>query len=318
MTSASRLSALLTPLALLIGCRPESQPMVLGLQADRFAGSEWSEPVNLGPLINSSALDGNAGLSPDGLTLYFVSARTGGLGDNDIWMSHRQCVPCDWETPVNLGAPINSAAIEGAPTVSDNGQMLFFFSTRPGGFGSADIYVSHRISTGADGDVWGDPVNLGPDVNSAGAENGSYYVREGGEPNAVLYFNRTPTGTNLEIYRVSLSNDGEPLGPAVIVPELNSPAGDQKVAVRTDGHELLVSTNRDGGFGNFDIWSFTRQGIHDPWSAPVHLAAPINTPNIDSQPTLSRDGGTLIFTSNRAGGYGAQDLWMSTRRPSPQ
>ena len=299
-------------------CGADPQRVPSGLQADRFDNAEWSEPVNLGPLINSSALDGNAGLSPDGLTLYFVSARPGGLGDNDIWMSHRQCVPCDWETPVNLGAPINSAAIEGAPTVSDNGQMLFFFSTRPGGFGSADIYVSHRISTGADGDVWGDPVNLGPDVNSGGGENGSYYVRQGGEPNAVLYFNRTPTGTNLEIYRVSLSNDGEPLGPAVIVPELNSPAGDQKVAVRTDGHELLVSTNRDGGFGNFDIWSFTRQGIHDPWSAPVHLAAPINTPNIDSQPTLSRDGGTLIFTSNRAGGYGAQDLWMSTRRPSPQ
>ncbi len=299
-------------------CGADPRHVPFGLQADRFDNAEWSEPVNLGPVVNSSALDANAGLSPDGLTLYFVSARTGGLGDNDIWMSHRQCVPCDWETPVNLGAPINSAAIEGAPTVSDNGQMLFFFSTRPGGFGSADIYVSHRISTGADGDVWGDPVNLGPDVNSEGGENGSYYVRQGGEPNAVLYFNRTPTGTNLEIYRVSLSNDGEPLGPAVIVPELNSPAGDQKVAVRTDGHELLVSTNRDGGFGNFDIWSFTRQGIHDPWSAPVHLAAPINTPNIDSQPTLSRDGGTLIFTSNRAGGYGAQDLWMSTRRPSPQ
>ena len=299
-----------------LACGIQADRAVSALQADRFAGSEWSDPVNLGPLINSSALDGNAGLSPDGLTLYFVSARPGGLGNNDIWVSHRQCVPCDWEAPVNLGAPINSDAGEGAPTLSDDGRNLFFFSLRSGGFGSADIYVSTRVSTGPEGDSWGDPVNLGADVNTAGTENGAYYVREGGEPNAALYFNRTPSGTNLEIYRVFLTNDGEPLGPAVVVPELNSPAGDQKVAVRTDGHELLLSTNRSGGFGNFDIWSFTRQGIHDPWSAPVHLDAPLNTPDVDSQPSLSRDGRTLIFTSTRPGGYGQQDLWMATRTPS--
>jgi len=179
--------------------------------------------------------------------------------------------------------------------------------------------VSHRVSTGADGDTWGPPVNLGPDVNTAGAENGSYYVREGGEPNAVLYFNRTPAGGSLDIYRVSLTNDGVPLGPAVAVPELNDPAGaDQKVAVRTDGLELLLSSTRDGGFGSFDLWVFTRQTVHDPWSSPVHLDAPINTPDIDSQPSLSRDGRTLIFTSIRPGGLGVQDLWMSTRTPSGQ
>ncbi|TMQ08142.1 MAG: hypothetical protein E6J91_33900 [Deltaproteobacteria bacterium] len=299
-------------------CGADPRHVPFALQADRFDNAAWSEPVNLGPLINSSALDGNAGVSPDGLSLYFVSARPGGLGGNDIWVSHRSCVPCDWETPANLGAPINSDAGEGAPTLSDDGRMLFFFSLRSGGFGSADIYVSTRVSTGADGDTWGDPVNLGPDVNTAGTENGAYYVREGGEPDAVLYFNRSPTNVNVEMYRVSLTNEGEPVGPAVIVPELNSPVADQKIAMRADGHELLLSTNRDGGFGNFDIWSFTRQGIHDPWSGPVHLDAPLNTPDIESQPSLSRDGGTLIFTSNRAGGYGAQDLWMSTRRPSPQ
>jgi len=300
-------------------CGADPQHVPFGLQADRFAGSEWSEPVNLGPVVNSSALDANAGLSPDGLTLYFISNRAGGLGNNDVWMSHRQCVPCDWETPVNLGAPINSDAVEGAPTMSDDGRMLFFFSSRPGGFGGADIYVSHRLSTSADGDVWGPPENLGADVNGPGAENGSYYVREGGESNAFLYFNRTPAGGSLDIYRVSLSNDGVAIGPAVAVPELNDPTGaDQKVAVRTDGHELLLSSVRAGGFGNFDIWAFTRQSVQDPWSAPVHLDAPINTPDVDSQPTLSRDGLTLTFTSTRPGGYGAQDLWMSTRRPNSQ
>ncbi len=116
-----------------------------------------------------------------------------------------------------------------------------------------------------------------------------------------------------------MSNDGDALGPAVLVPELSDPTTfDQKVAVSADGHELLLSSMRAGGFGNFDIWRFTRQSAQDPWSNPTHLDAPINTPDLDSQPVLSRDGRTLIFTSIRPGGFGVQDLWMSTRWPGGQ
>ncbi len=303
----------------LIACGTEPQQVTFTLQADRFASAEWSEPVNLGPVINSAFVDANASLSPDQHTLYFISTRPGGFGGNDIWMSQRQCLACPWEEPMNLGAVINTAAIEVSPSVSDDGQLLFFSSTKAGGFGGADIYVSHRISTSAVGDVWGDPVNLGPDVNTAAAEQGSYYVKVSGEANASVYFNRPGGGGSLDIYKVFVSNDGVPLGPAVLVPELSDPSGfDQKVAVRTDGHELFLSAIRSGGFGSFDIYRFTRQSTSDPWSAPEHLDAPINTPDIDSQPSLSRDGKTLIFTSIRPGGFGVQDLWMSTRRPSPQ
>jgi len=319
MSRPSRIIASLAPLTLLIGCNAKSDQVTFALQADRFASSEWSDPVNLGPLINSSALDANAGLSSDAHTLFFVSIRTGGLGNLDIWMSHRRCLACDWEAPVNLGAPINSDAIDAAPTMSEEGRLLFFYSARAGGSGLGDVYVSHRVSTGADGDVWGPPVNLGPDVNTAANEQGSFYVHEPGEPNAFVYFNRPTAGGSLDIYRVAVSNDGDALGPAVLVPELSDPtAFDQKVAVSADGHELLLSSTRAGGFGNFDIWRFTRQSAQDPWSNPTHLDAPINTPDLDSQPVLSRDGRTLIFTSIRDGGHGAQDLWMSTRRPGVQ
>src|SRR6266581_143733 len=264
MTRAHRLGLLLPPLLLLLGCRPESEPMALGLLADRFDGSEWSTPVNLGPVVNSTSVDANAGLSSDAHTLFFVSNRPGGLGGNDIWMSHRQCLACDWEAPVNLGAPINSDAIDGAPTMSEDGRLLFFYSARAGGFGLGDVYVSHRVSTGADGDVWGPPVNLGPDVNTAANEQGSYFVHEPGEPNAFVYFNRPTAG------------------------------------------------------GNLDIWRFTRQSANDPWSNPTNLGAPISTSALDAQPSLSRDGRTLFFAANRAGGFGLQDLWMSTRQPGGQ
>jgi len=220
---------------------------------------------------------------------------------------------------VNLGAPINSDAIDAAATMSEDGRLLFFYSARAGGSGLGDVYVSHRVSTDADGDVWGPSVNLGPDVNTAANEQGSFYVHEPGEPNAFVYFNRPTAGGSLDIYRVAVSNDGDALGPAVLVPELSDPtAVDQKVTVSADGHELLLSSMRAGGFGNFDIWRFTRQSAQDPWSNPTHLDAPINTPDVDSQPVLSRDGRTLIFTSIRPGGFGVQDLWMSTRRPGGQ
>jgi hypothetical protein len=313
MKTAPRLIPSLVPLALLLACGTESPELAFELQANRFASSEWSDPVNLGPVVNSSANDANAALSPDEHTMYFVSNRPGSLGETDIWASHRQCLGCPWATPQNLGTPINSTAADASPTLSADGRLLCFFSGRPGG-GGLDIYVSHRSGTSAAGDVWGPPINLGPDVNTAGAEQGVHYSREGGTPTAGLYFNRIgPSGTG-DIFHVFIDNDGVPLGPTVLLPELSDPlTADQKVTVRNDGLELLLSSLRAGTFGNFDIWSFTRQTPRDPWSGPSHFDAPLNTGDIDSQPSLWRDGRTLIFTSNRLGGSGGNDLWMSTR-----
>src|SRR5882762_9579298 len=139
MSTTSRILASLTPLALVFACDTEPERAVSVLQADRFANSEWSEPVNLGPLINSSAVDANASLSSDEHTIYFASTRAGGFGQLDLWMSQRQCLECPFDAPVSMGPLINTAAAESAPTVSEDGQLLFFFSARPGGFGGADI-----------------------------------------------------------------------------------------------------------------------------------------------------------------------------------
>src|SRR2546425_9868757 len=240
-----------TVIGLVVACRPNSDQVISPLQADRFAGSEWSEPVNLGPVVNSGFVDANASLSANGHALYFISGRPGGFGNNDIWRSERRCLACPWEAPVNLGAVINTDAVEASPTVSADGQLLLFYSAKAGGFGGADIYVSHRISASAAGDVWGEPVNLGPDVNTAAAEQGPYYVKVTGEANASVYFNRSGSG-NTDIYKVFISNDGVPLGPAVLVPELSDPSGfDQKVSERTDEHELFLSAIWSSGFGNF-------------------------------------------------------------------
>jgi hypothetical protein len=134
----------------------------------------WSEPVNLGPPINTEAFEGSATLSPNGLSLYFTSNRPGSLGGNDLWVSQRECADCSWEEPVNL-TMLNSAAADAGPSLSTDGRLLFFHSGRPGGFGGLDIWMSSR-SDPTDDFGWEAPVNLGPDVNTAGGELMPEYV----------------------------------------------------------------------------------------------------------------------------------------------
>src|SRR5258705_2162182 len=102
MAATHRNLAALTVAGLLVACRPNSDQVVFQLEADRFANSEWSEPVNLGAPVNSSANDNNAALSPDELSLYFVSGRAGGLGGVDIPVSRRSSLDRPSEVPADL------------------------------------------------------------------------------------------------------------------------------------------------------------------------------------------------------------------------
>ena len=166
-------------------------------------------------------------------------------------MSQRECADCSWEEPVNL-TMLNSAAADAGPSLSTDGRLLFFHSGRPGGFGGLDIWMSHR-SDPTDDFGWEDPVNLGPDVNTAGGElmpeyvhQADYYLERGGHvpPNsAALYFGRgtgTNPGNNQDIYTVAMTRDGQTLGPAVLVDELRSDANDAAPSVSTNQKEDLL------------------------------------------------------------------------------
>src|SRR5690606_15083341 len=101
----------------------------------RFENGEWSKPVPLGELINTSTSDAKQpAISPGGDTLYFASNRSGGYGGFDIWMSTRQDQG-QWSRPVNLGKSINTKADELAPTALPDPSMLFFSSTGHPGYG---------------------------------------------------------------------------------------------------------------------------------------------------------------------------------------
>src|SRR6516162_2861693 len=84
--------------------RGKRQPrrLLLERMENRLCLSMWSNPVNLGPVINASDTEVGAALSPDGLSFYFSSNRPGGLarpGDLDIWVSQRASLTDPWGTP---------------------------------------------------------------------------------------------------------------------------------------------------------------------------------------------------------------------------
>jgi hypothetical protein len=278
--------------------------------------SDWSAPVNLGSTINTASNEQGPTLSKDGLSLYFGSDRPEGLGGFDIWVSQRACSDCPWETPVNLGAVVNTASFETGPGLSVDGHLLFFRSPREGGQGLGDVYVSRRANPNDDFG-WEPPVGLGPDVNTPAEEAGAEYLQSAEDGAANLYFNRAPPGGTSDLYYAPVTRDGETRGPAVLISELSHPtATDQGPTVRNDGREMLFFSTRPGGSGGADLWTSTRRSVHDPWSTPVNLGTPLNSTAAEQQPSLSSEGRTLVFASSRSGGFGGTDIYVSTRTPS--
>jgi Tol biopolymer transport system component len=91
--------------------------------------------------LNTGAQDGQPNLRRDGLEIFFFSSRA---GNNDIYSATRPSVSEPWSTPVNLGPSVNSPASETRPSLSWDGTTLYFGSTRAGGDGDSDHYVTTR------------------------------------------------------------------------------------------------------------------------------------------------------------------------------
>ena len=275
--------------------------------------SDWSEPINLGPLVNSTALDRGPAISKDALSLYFASNRPGGFGLEDIYVSQRETRDDEWGPPTNLGPTINTAANETVPAFSRDGHLLFFVTSRPGGFGGADIWVSRRDHT-HDDFGWQPPENLGAGVNSAFNDAGPSYFANDEMGVTQLFFNSIrPGGPGISNIYVSEQTADGSFGPAVLVVELNDLGDSNRTSIRHDGREIFFGSNRPGSINLSDLWVATRETVFDAWSEPVNLGSTLNAGPLDVQPYISSDRETLFFASTRPGGFGSTDLYMSTR-----
>lgn len=257
--------------------------------------------------INTAAAEGCPIESPDGLSLYIASNRAGGTGTpdpNDIYVFHRESIDGPWGAAENLGTPVNSTFADYCPTPL-RGKSLLFVSNRPGGCGGGDIYLGRdnpaqgwsiqHLGCAADGS--------GP--NFPGGEFGPSLVET--DEGTFLFFSsdgNTPGGPQ-DIYMSRRLADGS-FAPATAVTELNSAASDFMPNVRKDGLEIVLNSNRAGGFGGQDVYTAWRASTSDPWSTPVNLGSAVNTAGNETRSSLSWDGTRLHF--GRDG-----EIYVSTR-----
>jgi hypothetical protein len=228
---------------------------------------EWSEPVNLGPVLNSSVRDAGPEISSDGLSLYFNSNRAGGFGNYDLYVTTRQSVFEPWGPPVNLGPNVNSSADEISASISADGLSLFFSDgdalgtiPRPGGYGESDIWVARRASLT---DPWEIPVNVGPEINLSFAAGAPEISSTG----LLLFFSGYRTnagGTNDLWVAVRDAVDAPWSNPVNLGPSINSDLdADLNPSISADGRMLYFASFRSGGSGNSDLWQVPIEPVVD-------------------------------------------------------
>jgi len=208
----------------------------------------WSEPVNLGSIVNSSDADVAPSITADGLSLLFISRRPGGFGERDIWVTTRPTTDDPWSEPVNLGPPINTSYRETGPCTSADGLELYFNSDRPGGSGGADVFVATRLTVE---DNWDTPVNLGPTINTSFNDNGVNISSDG----LCLIFGLYGSENDFDTWMSTRPNKDHAWSiPVNLGPPVNSSARDLQPDISSDGSTIYLTSRRPGGLGDHDLW----------------------------------------------------------------
>ncbi|HEY7161368.1 MAG TPA: OmpA family protein, partial [Acidobacteriota bacterium] len=176
----------------------------------------WSEPINLGPQINTEFWESSPSLSSDKSTLYFSSDRPGGYGGKDLYVSHRM-PNGKWSEALNMGASVNTAGDELAPFIHADNNTLYFTSDGLPGYGGSDLFVMRRknappdshLPAGRQGrDEWNAPENLGYPINTI-ENDGSLFIASNGV-DAFYSSDRADSRGGLDLYRFELRPDIRP------------------------------------------------------------------------------------------------------------
>jgi len=215
--------------------------------------ASWSAPVNLGPNINTSDVDGCPTISPDDLELYFWRDD----GTNGYPMRSTRASKDDSWGPATTYTGVYP------DDFSSDGLEKYTYYAGDGGYGGNDIWVTTRTTID---DEWGEPVNLGPNVNTSDQENGPSISSDG----RVLFFHRYfPQKNQWRLYMCMRATTEDPWGPAVDVgapvngagwvvwPEI-SPDGstlycNRKIGFTQVSIKPIVDFNGDNIYDNNDL-----------------------------------------------------------------
>jgi len=214
-----------------------------------LADSLWRKAVNLGPPINTRGNEGALSISPDGQLLFFAACqREDGYGSCDIYWSWK--MGGHWSIPRNLGPVVNSETWDSQPSFSSDGKTLYFASKRAGGKGSSEIWKTILLPNGD----WTTPVNLGDSVNTAGEEQNPFIHPD----DQTLYFASKghPGMGGLDLFYTRKRPDGTWGSPVNLGYPINTYADEITLIVNTSGDVAYISSDKLGGKGRQDIYSF--------------------------------------------------------------
>jgi len=185
--------------------------------------------------VNSSSLELDPTITPDGLTLVFRSNRPGGAGGNDLYQSTRTSNTGTFGAPILLSSLV-TAQSDVEPSFSDNGEELYFSSNRTGDYA---IWVSVHSGT-----VYQAPTRI-TEVDAIGADDEDPAMTA---DERTLFWRSTRAGGlgGYDIWSATRANDQDPFGTPSLVPNVNS-AGDEGPSwISADGCRMYLSSNRAG------------------------------------------------------------------------
>ena len=253
----------------------------------------WSEPQNLGPMVNTDFWESSPSLSPDKRDLYFASSMAGGYGGRDIWVTHRLSTG-KWSRPENLGEAVNTAGDESCPFMHADNETLYFNSNGHPGYGMTDLFLSKKVSDSS----WRQAVNLGYPINTID-DQGSLIVAADGKT-AYYASEGTDTKGGLDIYSFELREDIRPLktlwvSGKVFDKKTNEglPSAVELSDIKTGNRISKIQTDEDGNYlvtlpvGKDYAFNVNRSGYlfySDNFSLSKHFSDSVFTINIPLQP----------------------------------
>ena len=211
--------------------------------------SVWGKAYNLGPPINTEENEGALCISPDGKYIFFAACnRPDGYGSCDLYWSRR--TGDLWSTPENMGPVVNSSSWDSQPSFSSDGKTLYFASNREGGKGRSDIWKTELQSDGS----WSIPVNLGDSINTKFEDMAPFIHPD----NRTLYFaSRGHQGMGgFDLFVARMDEKGNWSSPVDLAYPINTYADEVNLVVNAKGDVAYISSDKLGGKGKMDIYSF--------------------------------------------------------------
>ena len=206
----------------------------------------WAEPQPLSFDFFPDDIDlGAAFLSADGSKLYLTGCGWGRDSGYDLYLSHWDMGR--WSMPKRIEGNINTGSWESQPCVSADGKELYFVSRRNG---NADIYCSRRNADRS----WGEPQNLGAPINTKGSEMAPFLHPDG----KTLYFSSDKhIGMGgFDLFMSRRGEDGQWQEPVNLGFPINTNGDEINFFVAADGRTAFISSQREGGRGGYDIYTF--------------------------------------------------------------